>query len=372
MPALLYIAFMLGYIYEDSDSLIVYNDTLTICGMHTYDQKVHLADTAKLRVRPWTGSDSTGWLVLNAPDIRLEGSSAIRANAAGFWGGTNTHPDGYGPGGGAAGNPGGGAGGGAGYGGPGGDGGGSPGSAGIAYGSLSDTVIQMGSGGGAGRLGAVEGFGGNAGGSICLKAGTLVIDSSSLTANGETGDTAAMVAGGGGSGGGIMVWADTVTIRTAAIEADGGPGGPVDPEYGYGGGGAAGGRIKIFYASFVDSTDLTLSVQGGTAGIGGWGNGQPGSPGTIFVDQVVGLLEIATGVRSGLRVTPNPARDIVAINVAAGPVWCAVFDATGRQMMALAVTHTSARVDLGALPRGVYFLTVGHGDRGPHKLVLIE
>lgn len=372
MAVLLYIIFISGYIYEDGESLIVYHDTLTICGPHNYGQKVHLADTARLRVRPWTGSDSTGWLALNAPDIRIEGSSVINGNAAGFWGGTNTNPDGYGPGSGAAGNPGGGAGGGAGYGGAGGDGGGSPGSAGIAYGNISDTVIEMGSGGGAGRLGGVEGFGGNGGGFICLRAGRLVVDSSSLAASGETGDTAAMVAGGGGSGGGIIVWADTVTINAVFIAADGGPGGPVDPEYGFGGGGAGGGRIKIFYTSHIDTTDLALSVQAGAAGIGGWGNGLPGSPGTVHVDQLVGALEIATGARPTFSVQPNPARNTVVMKVPAAPVGCKVFDATGRQVMAFVVTETAAGVDFSALPRGVYFLVAERGSHCRHKIVLIE
>lgn len=372
MVVLLYIAFMFGYIYEDSDSLIVYDDTLTICGLHIYNQKVRIADTARLRVRPWTGSDSTGWLTLNAPDIRIEGSSVITGDAAGFWGGINTHPDGYGPGGGAGGNPGGGAGGGAGHGGAGGNGGGSSGSAGIAYGNSSDTIIQMGSGGGAGRLGGVEGFGGNGGGSICLRAGMLVVDSSSLTVCGETGDTAAMVAGGGGSGGGIMVWADTIVINCAALEASGGPGGPVDPEYGFGGGGAGGGRLKVFYSTFIDTSGLSVLAQGGDGGIGGYDNGQPGSPGTVCVDQLVGVLEIATGVKPTFSVKPNPARDIVVINVEAGPVQCKIYDAAGREVMDLRVSKAAARVNFGALPRGVYFLLVEQEGARPHKIVLIE
>ncbi|MBE0432174.1 T9SS type A sorting domain-containing protein [candidate division WOR-3 bacterium] len=372
MAALLYIAFMAGYIYEDSDSLIVYNDTLTMCGQHIYNHKIHIADTARLLVRTWTGSDSTGWLVLNAPDIRIEGLSAICGHGAGYWGGTNTHPDGYGPGYGVAGNLGGGAGGGAGYGGTGGNGGGSPGTGGIVYGNSSDTLIQMGSGGGAGRLGGVEGFGGNGGAAICIRAGTLAIDSSLITANGETGDTAAMVAGGGGSGGGIMLWADSIMVNGTALEANGGPGGPVDPEYGFGGGGAGGGRVKIFYTTFIDTSALSISAQGGDAGIGGYGNGQPGLPGTIYVDQIVSVLEVVHETSVMCNIEPSPARNMVHITIGNPPLQLALCDALGRVVMILRLNQITETINLADLSAGVYFLKSDRGHGVLAKIVLLR
>ncbi len=370
MGAIVFAAMVLGFIYQDSDSLIVYHDSLTLCGHRQYNVKVHIADHSKIFVRAWTGMDTTGWLTLSAPLILVEDSSQIVGDTAGYWGGTNTHANGYGPGYGSAGSVGGG--GGAGYGGTGGDGGGIPGAGGVIYGSSNDTLIHMGSGGGAGRLGAVEGFGGNGGASIYLRASTLIIDSSIVRANGETGDTAAMVAGGGGSGGGIMLRADSVTTNCAALHASGGPGGPVDPDYGYGGGGAGGGRVKIFHAAFIDTAQLSISVQGGDAGIGGYGNGQPGSPGTIYFGQIVGIREFVNLTNWQFGMQPNPVRDIADITTEHFPATAGLYDVCGRLTMTIELPRKIVRIDLSALERGVYFMIIEEHPCQPYKIIRID
>ena len=356
MAVLFCVALIFGYIYEDSDSLIVYDDTLTICGHHLYNLKIHIADESRLMIRPWAGSDSTGWLFLSAPDICVQGLSMICGDGAGYWGGTNTHANGYGAGYGVAGNLGGGAGGGGGYGGTGGDGGGIPGFGGIAYGNSSDTIIQMGSGGGAGRLGGVEGFGGNGGASIYFNANTLIIDSSMITVTGTIGYDAVIVAGGGGSGGGIMMWGDTVVLGAAILGLDGGPGGNTDQYDGYGGGGAGGGRLKIFYSSSIDTSNLEITRQGGGAGIGGWSNGQPGMPGSVHIGQQTGILEIMSRVDQTLVIQPNPTLGIIHVRTARAPIEVHVYDCTGREVRTINLATEDHIADLRGLKPGVYFL----------------
>ncbi|MGQ9465927.1 MAG: T9SS type A sorting domain-containing protein [bacterium] len=57
--------------------------------------KIHL-NNAILKVRLWNGTDSTGKVILQAPQIHIHSSSMIQGNGYGYLGGTNTHPNGYG------------------------------------------------------------------------------------------------------------------------------------------------------------------------------------------------------------------------------------------------------------------------------------
>ncbi|MDH4211203.1 MAG: T9SS type A sorting domain-containing protein [candidate division WOR-3 bacterium] len=373
MNILLYISLILGYIYEDSDSLIVYNDTLNICGQHTYNIKIHAADTARLFITSWTGSaDSTGWLVLNAPDIHITGLSMITADGAGYWGGTDAHADGYGQGYGGAGNLGGGGGGGAGYGGTGGNGGGIPGYGGISYGTSDDTITLIGSGGGAGRLGGVEGFGGNGGASVLITANSVRIDSSSITSMGAAGYDAVIAAGGGGSGGGIMIRADSVALRADTFAIEGGPGGDTDEYGGYGGGGAGGGRLKVFYHSFLDTSDLQITYGGGEGGIGGWGNGQPGMPGTTFFGVETGISQIVSWMNPAFIIRPNPTRGTMHITTKMTPAQIKLYDISGRLIMSLELVNQRETVDLRDLQRGVYFMIAENQEMRPCKIVVID
>ena len=360
-----------GYVYEDSDSLIVQNDSLVICGDHQYNIKVHISNAGKLKVRQWSAADSTGWLLLNAPLILIQDSSSVNGSKTGYMGGNNTHPDGYGPGYGEAGSISGGAGGGAGYGGDGGNGGGIPGMGGNPYGNNSDTLIEMGSGGGAGRLSAVEGWGGNGGANIYLRAQKINIDSSYIETNGENGDSAAMVAGGGGSGGGIMIWADSTVIHNSEINADGGEGGHAIYG-GYGGGGAGGGRIKIFYTTSLDTSDIVLSVQGGAEGTGGWENGEPGMPGSIHIAQIVGIEEIASGLEPRFFLQSHIVRYQAIIHVVEPPVVLHLYDASGGLVKSFRLEKTTECLKLGDLAQGVYFLKVGLKDNRVEKIILLK
>ncbi len=375
MINLIFISVMFCYIYEDSDSLIVSNDTLTICGTHQYNIKVDVSNLGILKVRQWSGAaDSFGQLVLNAPLIILEDSSLINGSELGYKGGDmNTHPQGYGPGGGGAGHVNGGGGGGAGYGGDGGDGGDFyPGTGGSAYGDPTDTLIDIGSGGGAGRYTSLDGTGGRGGARIYLLGQKIVIDSSFIESNGEIGDPGqfGLEAGGGGSGGGIMLWSDTVMIYSSTIHASGGDGGSA--AYG-GGGGAGGGRIKVFYGSLLDTSLIDLLVQEGEGGIGTQGtNGEDGVPGSIFIDRIVDVTEIAGITTRESLIYSNPTRGIATIICKNVPIQLRLYDITGRVVKVLWIENQTETLDLHDLHQGIYFIRYRHDRRILGKLIILK
>ncbi|HEX7321209.1 MAG TPA: T9SS type A sorting domain-containing protein [bacterium] len=368
MPILLLCCCLFNYVYQDADSLLVSNnDSLVICGVHNYNLKVHLVNGGRLRVRPGSAvsADTLGWLMLHANTIHIHDSSMIYGTGLGFPGGTNSHSDGWGPGAGQSGTSGGG--GGAGYGGVGGDGGDTnPGIGGPSYGDPIDTIIERGSGGGAGRLSQVEGWGGNGGARVYLKARRVIIDSSGIMANGANGADASMEDGGGGSGGGILIRTDTLTSHLSSLYADGGYGGSAS--FG-GGGGAGGGRIKLLYSTVLDTTDLAMSVDGGSGGTGGYGDGENGSSGSIYVGSVIAVEEVLipgpqrNGTGSlATNLWPNPTSGLIYLEPRAiGPgTDLVIFDRTGRIVpmnniqKSLAASH--AVLDLSKLENGVYFI----------------
>jgi hypothetical protein len=214
----------------------------------------------------------------------------------------------------------------------------------------------MGSGGGAGRLGSVEGFGGNGGACIYFSANILHIDSSLIAAFGTAGHDAVIVAGGGGSGGGIMMWGDSVTIRASMLSVDGGLGGDTDPSDGYGGGGAGGGRVKVFYAFSIDTLGLSFTVQGGGGGIGGWGNGQPGMPGSSYIGIQTGIFEIVDQLKKTFIILPNPTRGVFHLRVTKAPIEVQVYDCAGREVRTINLITQDQMADLRDLRTGVYFL----------------
>jgi len=359
---------LFGYIYEDSDSLIVDNDSLIICGDHQYNMKVHITNSGKLKVRQWGYEDTLGWLLLNAPLISIEDSSSITGSEFGYWGGSTTHANGFGPGYGGSG-PSGGGGGGA-YGGDGGDGGDTnPGSGGSSYGDPSDTLIDIGSGGGAGRITVVDGWGGDGGAEVKLRAQKILIDSSYIKANGQRGNDGGTEAGGGGAGGGIMVWADSVAIHYSELTANGGDGG--NASFG-GGGGAGGGRIKIFYVFYLDTTHLTLSVQGGAGGSGGFSNGQNGSAGSVHIEELIGIREIVHKANINNMITTNPIRNRIKVTVEAVPIKLNLYDISGRLVKTFRFTHTTEVIDLHDLNQGVYFLKSEGDKKTVGKIILLK
>lgn len=360
---------LIGYIYEDSDSLIVIDDSLTICGNHQYSIKVDISH-GKLMVRPWDGTDSTGWLFLNAPLIYLHDSSIIDGSESGYRGGNIPHPDGYGPGYGEGGGGNGGGGGGAGYGGDGGNGGDSyPGSGGSVYGDDSDTLIDMGSGGGAGRLSAVDGFGGNGGAKVYLRGQKIVVDTSEIHTNGQSGYDGSIEAGGGGSGGGIMIWADSILIHSSTLNSNGGNGG--DASFG-GGGGAGGGRIKIFHSPYLDTSEMTLSVLQGTAGSGSYGNPAPGMPGSTYIGPIIGITEIAHNAEIGLKIHSNPVRRGIKITPENTPIFLRLYDISGRVVKMFWIRNRTEYICLDDLSQGIYFLKSGKENKSIGKIILLK
>jgi hypothetical protein len=372
MVYLMIFSLLFAYVYEDADSLIVRNDSLVICGNHQYNIKVHISQGGKLKVRQWSAAaDSFGKLYLNAPTIFIEDLSSVIGSEFGYRGAyLNSHPQGYGPGGGGAGGVSGGAGGGGAYGGNGGSGGDTFGGAGgVAYGDPVDTLIDIGSGGGCGRLSALDGAGGNGGAQIYLRAQHIFIDSSLIVSDGQRGYDGSVEAGGGGAGGGIMFRADTVTLHFTGITANGGNGG--DASFG-GGGGAGGGRIKIFYTAHLDTLYISTLVQAGAAGSGTYGNPEPGSPGSIHVEQIIGIQEHICGTVKRFSLQSNIIRNHAYVNIPEPPLQLNLYDATGRMIRVFKLTKNTGALYLGDLVQGVYFLKSGPGDYLVEKIVLLK
>jgi hypothetical protein len=375
MVVFLFMSLLFGYIYEDADSLLVDNDTLTICGNHQYICKVHLRNRGQLFVRAATGAtDSTGWLALDAPWIFITDSSSINGSERGCKGAyTNSHPWGYGPGGGSAGGVSGGGGGGGAYGGSGGNGGDYYGGAGgIVYGDSVDTLNNMGSGGGAGRLSVVDGAGGNAGAAISIRGDLIEIDYSKIITDGQTGVDGSVEAGGGGAGGGLIIWADTIRMHSCSLSANGGNGGNT---MGFGGGGGAGGgRIKVLFSFSLDTLDIFYSVQGGAAGLGDTNLpiSTPGNAGTIHIGTFTGFAELIRERATLLSITPNPVRNILKIGIEITPARVSIYDCTGRLIKKLWLQNIRQSIDLSELAQGIYFLEFDNRPSETHKIVKIE
>ncbi len=356
------------YIYEDSDSLIVNNDSLTICGNHLYNLEVHILNGGKLKVRQWGYEDTLGWLVLNAPVIIIEDSSSIIGSGRGYWGGSTGHPDGFGPGYGSAG-PMGGGGGGA-YGGSGGDGGdASPGSGGSPYGDPTDTLIDIGSGGGAGFLSAVDGRGGDGGAKIYLHGDAIFVDSSYIQTDGNNGADGGYEAGGGGSGGGIMILADSIFISYSELDANGGDGGNAA---GGGGGGGGGGRIKIFYGSHLDTSNLASSVSGGAGGFGSFGSGEAGTSGSVYIEELIGIKEIVQKIITDRVIISNPVRNGARVVVKSVPHTLYIYDVSGRLVKTFKLKDNTEFIDLHDLKQGIYFLKSAEENKTLGKIVLLK
>lgn len=366
------VCIMISYVYEDADSLIVDNDSLTICGQHQYNVLVDIRNNGILYVRWWSpAADSFGTLEIDAPLIIIRSGSMIYGSTRGPFGGyLNTHPWGYGTGGGGAGGVSGGAGGGAAYGGNGGMGGDLyGGSGGAMYGSFSDTLIEPGSGGGAGRLSAVDGIGGDGGAMIFIRGTTVILDSSRIEVSGQRGFDGSVEAGGGGSGGGIMIRADSITLHHSELYADGNDGG--DASFG-GGGGGAGGRIKIFYVEYLDTTTTVLSASGGSAGSGQYGNPQPGMNGSMYFDQIVGIRSFCDAAVTPVQVFPNPVMTELTIVTAHAPCTYAIYDINGARVLHVCVARPSSVVDIGHLPAGVYLLKATDEHTPSGKFIVVR
>jgi hypothetical protein len=300
----------------------------------------------------------------------MNDSSSINGSERGHRGGyMNSHPWGYGPGGGGAGGVSGGAGGGGAYGGDGGVGGDNYGGlGGSAYGNPYDTIVEMGSGGGAGRLSVVISTGGTGGAMVSLRAQRICIDSSHIEANGQNGETGAGIeASGGGAGGGIMIWADTIILQDVVLQANGGNGGTAS--FG-GGGGAGGGIIKVFFSDLVDTSSVTYSVQEGNPGTGQYGNPQPGMPGTMYVGVLTSVLEIGNGVNQPVTIHPNPTKGIVYLHTMRAPSEVRVYDCTGREVRTIYLTDDNGTADLRNLKPGVYFVKSQGSGNSVSKLII--
>jgi len=374
MYHLIVIIALFNYVYEDSDSLIVYDDSISRCGYHTYNIKIHLSN-AHISITPWSGmADSTGWLTLQAPSVTCQSNSRFHGPGRGYWGGDSSHGDGYGPGAGGEGGISGGGGGGAGYGGAGGNGGDYyPGSGGNTYGDPGDTLIDIGSGGGAGQyVNTIDGYGGNGGGLIRVRGSYVFIDSTDFILNGSPGEQGIIgfEGGGGGSGGGILVRSDTAIIHHALLSVCGGDG--AGSAWG-GGGGGGGGRIKIFYTDLLDTLICLCSVPGGAGGQGYQGsNGEPGGSGTVHIEQLVSIREYAIPSPLFTVLHGNPVRNSITVHCPDHPAQLRIYNIGGRQIQNHALSRSITTLPIQGLPAGVYFLSIDHYPQMYTKIVILK
>lgn len=143
------------------------------------------------------------------------------------------------------------------------------------YGSVTNP-LDLGSGGG---NSAGNGYGGSGGGAMRLNVtGTITINGV-LSADGLAGGYYA----GGGSGGSIYVTANTIA-GSGLISASGGDGNA------YPGAGGGGGRVALHYTNY--NFTGTNSLPGGK----GFGVGQNGRPGTLWLSDFDDLSTVASGI----------------------------------------------------------------------------
>ncbi len=295
-------------------------------------------------------------LFITADRIIINGN--IDANGAGFIGGTGGFTDGAGPGAGTfSADSSAGAGGGA-YGGNGGDGGfdllDTAGIGGTAYGSASDMMIGFGSGG----AGSEDADGGNGGGSIALVGSDITI-SGNITVNGEDANPLSGVGipngAGGGAGGGILVRAENLDV-TGTLASNGGNGSEGTGITDNGGGGGSGGRIKIFNYASASLTGVALTTPGVGGKLGTVAFAEDGEDGTIYTEQLVGALQVQTGLLLAKVAPAISGADFdtvcantqgmysVAVNGANGYVWSATGGtvSAGQNTSSITVDWTTA------------------------------
>jgi plastocyanin len=93
-----------------------------------------------------------------------------------------------------------------------------------------------------------------------------------------------------------------------------------------------------------------------------------GMKGQIIVQAATGLLENAS---YSLSVYPNPAADLVVMKAnkyAMGSAY-AMYDLTGRQVVAGKIMNESTGIDISQLQSGLYFLQVGTNAKQTFKVV---
>jgi hypothetical protein len=223
----------------------------------------------------------TGDVEIDADTFTVDSSSSV----AGVGGGPVGVSQGAGNGSGAGGSSLNSGGGGGGYGGQGGvggkDSGDTPGSGGSSYGTSGSLAIQEGSSGG----GTTSVAGSDAGAALWVSAEIITINGDIWMDAEDALCSSALRCAGGGSGGGLLLHGDRVTLN-GSLSANGGDGGNSTNSAADGGGGGSGGRIKVFYGSFLTGTCSAPScwdVFGGAGGCcGNSTDGEDGDDGTTY------------------------------------------------------------------------------------------
>ncbi len=223
----------------------------------------------------------TGNVEIDADTFTVDSSSSVTGVGGGPVGVFEAAGNGLGAGGASSDS----GGGGGGYGGQGGRGGkdssDSPGSGGSAYGTSGSFALSEGSSGG-GTTGVA---GGDAGAALWVSAETIAVHGD-IFMDGDDGQCSSSGrCSGGGSGGGLLLHGDNVTLH-GSLSASGGNGGSSTNSYADGGGGGSGGRIKVFYGTFLAGTCSATSCWDAVGGAGGCcgdsSSGEDGDDGTTY------------------------------------------------------------------------------------------
>ena len=75
-----------------------------------------------------------------------------------------------------------------------------------------------------------------------------------------------------------------------------------------------------------------------------------------------------------MRLFPNPAHDIVTVELSSAPASCQIvlLDAAGRQLLSRSASGTTCQLSLRSLPAGVYLLRVATPDGIATRRLLVR
>jgi hypothetical protein len=158
-------------------------------------------------------------------------------------------------------------------------------------------------------------------------------------------------------------------MHSSTISAGGGDGG--DAEFG-GGGGAGGGRIKMFYTVSLDTSESTLSMNGGVPGTGFYGDPEPGAIGSLYIGPVLGVTETAQIPHVKFVVQPTVVRKTMTVITDHPPRTVRLYDVSGRIVQVIVLTNTIEHIDLRNLQHGIYFVQLAEEQSPAIKIILLR
>jgi hypothetical protein len=133
---------------------------------------------------------------------------------------------------------------------------------------------------------------------------------------------------------------------------------------------SSGTQIAIAQLGGTSSETINRTVNPGTyyAQVYGW-NGANSATSCYTLRVQLGTAsrgtELNTGEMQQVDVFPNPAHDVVNINLTgfAGKSVVSLFDVNGRVVLHRAINTAKSQLDISALPAGVYMMRIKHGEK---------